>query len=103
MVNSLDNANIKNGRESSLRILPSQVVGRAKSAGIPGQRWLAELDGMIRELEEMWHISVGDAMSGGSHAFTAYAEGAHGEKYVLKIDMPENLGGDLPVECQPFG
>lgn len=81
--------------ESGSRILPPQVVSRAQSAGIPGEVWLAELDGMIAELEEMWHISVGHALSGGSHAFIAHADGENGEKYVLKMDMPEDLGGDF--------
>lgn len=31
----------------------------------------------------------------GSHAFVANADGENGGKYVLKIDMPEDLGGDF--------
>lgn len=77
------------------------VASRAKSAGAAGERWLAGLDNMISELEEMWNVTVGKILTGGSHAFVAEADGitrgaASGEeKYVLKIEMPENYGGDF--------
>lgn len=80
------------------RMLPPLVISRAKTVGAVGEAWLAGLDNMISELEKEWHISVGEALSGGSHAFVAYADGANGEKYILKIDMPENLGGEFSKE-----
>ena len=40
-------------------------------------------------------VSVGEALYGGTHAFVAYADGENGEKYVLKMDMPEDLGGEF--------
>lgn len=43
----------------------------------------------------MWHIFVGETLSGGTYAFVANADGENGEKYVIKIDMPENLGGEF--------
>lgn len=46
-------------------------------------------------MEKEWHIFVGKTLSGGTHAFVACADGENGEKYVLKIDMPENLGGEF--------
>ena len=49
----------------------------------------------ISALEKEWHVSVGEALSGGSHAFVAPADGENGERYVLKIDMPEDLGGEF--------
>lgn len=81
--------------EESRRKIPPLVVSRAKSAGAVGEAWLAGLDSVISELEATWHISVGETLSGGTHAFVGYADGEHGEKYVLKIDMPENLGGEF--------
>lgn len=77
------------------RMIPPLVVSRAKSVGAVGEAWLANLDNVISELEKRWHISVGETLSGGTHAFVAYADGENGEKYVLKIDMPENLGGEF--------
>lgn len=80
------------------RMIPPFVISRAKSAGAVGEAWLANLDNMISELEKEWHISVGESLSGGTHAFAAYADGENGEKYVLKIDMPENLRGEFSRE-----
>lgn len=80
------------------RLIPPFVISRAKSAGAVGEAWLANLDNMISELEKEWHISVGEALSGGTHALVAHADGENGEKYVLKIDMPENLGGEFLQE-----
>ena len=81
--------------KSGKRSLPPLVVSRAKFAGAVGEAWLASLDSMISELEELWDITVGNALSGGTHAFVADADGRNGKKYVLKIDMPENLGGEF--------
>lgn len=81
-----------NGRQ---RNLPPLVESRAKSAGAAGEVWLDNLDDIIAELEGMWDISVGEALSGGTHAFVAYADGQNGEQYVLKVDMPEDLGGEF--------
>lgn len=77
------------------RPLPPVVVSRAKTAGAAGEAWLAGLDHMVSELEREWRISVGETLSGGTHAFVACAGGEKGEQYVLKIDMPEDLGGDF--------
>ncbi len=77
------------------RIVPPLVVSRAKSAGSVGEAWLANLDNIVSELEKIWHISVGETLYGGTHAFVASADGENDEKYVLKIDMPENLGGEF--------
>lgn len=81
--------------KSKPRRIRPLVVDRAKSAGAAGEAWLADLDGTVSELEEQWNICVGEPLSGGTHAFVAYADGHKGEKYVLKIDMPENLGGEF--------
>ena len=79
----------------SRRYIPPLVVSRAKSAGARGEAWLRTLDDQIADLEKQWGISVGDALTGGTHAFAAYADGKDGGRYVLKIDMPEDLGGDF--------
>lgn len=80
------------------RHLPPLVVSRAKAVGTVGEAWLANLDNMVSKLEKEWHISVGDALSGGTHALVANADGENGEKYALKIDMPEDLGGEFSKE-----
>lgn len=87
---------IRSGNGNSRKLnIPPLVVSRAKSTGTDGETWLASLESIISELESMWNISVGEALSGGSHALVACADGRDGEQYVLKIDMPENLGGEF--------
>jgi streptomycin 6-kinase len=81
----------KTGRSSTL---PPQVVSRAKSAGAVGEKWLSDLDDLVSSLEKKWNITVGKTLWGGSHAFVAEAQGEKGEQYVVKLEMPEEYGGD---------
>lgn len=74
------------------RDIPQLVVRRAKAAGAVGTEWLANLDSLISSLEEQWRITVSTSLTGGSHAFAAYASGEDEKEYVLKIDMPESSG-----------
>lgn len=86
---------LNEGGQARNRDVPPLVASRAKSAGAPGEAWLANLGSLVSELEAKWNITVHEALSGGTHAFVAYADGIHGEPYVLKLDMPENLGGEF--------
>lgn len=72
--------------------LPPLVVSKAKAAGQIGEQWLAGLDDLIAALEQQWKITAGTPLPGGSHAFVSYASGEHGERYVLKIDLPDGFG-----------
>lgn len=74
------------------RDVPQYVVSRAKAAGAAGAEWLANLDNLILSLEEQWGITAGASLSGGSHAYVAYARGEDEKEYVLKIDMPDCSG-----------
>ena len=38
---------------------------------------------------------MGQALSGGTHGFVAPADGKNGEAYVVKIELPDSLGGDF--------
>ena len=64
MEKTFENDNFRTNRNNG-RSIPPLVVSRAKSAGPVGETWLAKLDGMISELEHIWNISVGEALSGG--------------------------------------
>ena len=64
MEKTFENDNFGTNRNNG-RSIPPLVVSRAKSAGPVGETWLAKLDGMISELEHIWNISVGEALSGG--------------------------------------
>lgn len=70
-------------------VLPPMLLGRARALGAVGERWLEGLDALTATLEDRWRVRVGPAMSGGSHAFAAPAEGADGARYVLKIELPD--------------
>lgn len=72
--------------------IPQIVIDRALTAGKDGKKWLSELPNMIACLEEKWKIIVGPFLSGGTQAFTAYADGQNGNQYVIKIDMPGTVG-----------
>ena len=78
-----------------MRNIPQAVRDRALSAGAVGENWLKNLEQLIAELENKWHIRVGDALSGGTSAFAAFADGANGEEYVLRIDMPASGDEDM--------
>lgn len=73
----------------SRRQVPPMVAGKARAAGEAGLRWLESLDGIVSELEERWHVTVGETLTGGSHAFVGLAEGEDGRKYVMKVEVPD--------------
>lgn len=73
------------------RKIPPLVEARAKSLGLVGEKWLDGLDDMIQAIQRQWDITVGEALYGGTHSYTAYAEGANWGHCVLKIDIPENV------------
>ena len=87
--------------KNTKRFIPQPILNRAESLGEPGLQWLAELDDLIRHLEEKWNITVGDALSGGTHAFVAPAtrhttdtesHGTTDASCILKIHLPEEYG-----------
>ena len=71
-------------------IVPEVVESRAKAAGDIGLAWLENIDALVAEMEEKWEIHVTEVLTGGSHALVGLAEGITGEKYVLKLDVPDN-------------
>jgi len=81
-------------------MLPEAVLARARAFGVEGEAWAAGLDDLVASLERDWQISVGASMSGGTHAFVAPAVGADGEKYVLKVDVPDMSVDDYMNEVR---
>lgn len=69
--------------------LPPPVLSRARAAGDIGGQWLDNLNALVSELETKWKISVGKILSGGTHALVAHADDWHGEKYILKVEIPD--------------
>lgn len=68
---------------------PPAVIARAESLGEAGKQWLRSLPQIIKQLEDDWNITVRTAMTGGTHAFVAPADGKNGEQYAVKIDIPD--------------
>jgi streptomycin 6-kinase len=60
---------------------------RALSSGAVGRRWLEGLPGVVGELAERWHLSIGEPYSGGTAAFVVAAVDADGRDVVLKVAM----------------
>ena len=83
------------GSGESRRSLPEAVLRRAQSLGAVGEAWLANLESTIAALEGPWDVTEGQALSGGTHGFVAPADGKNGEAYVVKIELPDSLGGDF--------
>ena len=42
--------------------------------------------------EKRWNIKIGDAISGGTHAFVAKVSNRNNEKWLIKIALPDGLG-----------
>jgi len=68
--------------------VPDAVRVTATAAGPRGLRWLASLGDLLVELQEVWDVTVGDAMSGGTECFVAEATRADGTRAVVKVAMP---------------
>ena len=69
------------------RYIPEAIRNRALAADHAD--WLAQLDETVAALEAQWHIRVGEALPGGTHAYVAPATGDDGKDYIFKLDQPE--------------
>ncbi|MGW7087414.1 aminoglycoside phosphotransferase family protein [Streptomyces sp. NPDC054871] len=73
--------------ESAIEV-QSLVRQKALSLGGLGERWLAELPGLVRDLERRWSIEVGSSLPGGSASYVARARTRDGRDAVLKVSLP---------------
>ncbi|MEV8319944.1 aminoglycoside phosphotransferase family protein [Streptomyces sp. NPDC059900] len=64
------------------------VRQKALSLGAPGEQWLAELPGLVGELERRWSIDAGPPLPGGSSSYVARARTGDGRDAVLKLSLP---------------
>jgi len=71
--------------------LPDAVMRRARSHGAAGERWLRAVPGLVDEVERRWHVTVGEALDGGTAAFVAPATTVDGDEVVVKIAFPDEL------------
>lgn len=64
------------------------VRQKALSLGEVGERWLAELPGLLRDLERHWSIEVGAPLAGGTSSHVARVRARGGRDAVLKVGLP---------------
>ena len=90
---------MNNIEDTDERLAPGFVPAFVRSAFSTwrrGEQWLAELPGVIAQLERAWPISVGQALAGGTGWFVAPARTAEGGDAILKIATPR---GASPTSC----
>ena len=52
----------------SIHELPDLLRHRAKSLGDSGERWLANLDALLPEIETHWQLTIEAQLTGGTEA-----------------------------------
>jgi streptomycin 6-kinase len=77
--------------------VPREVRQKAEWLGACGNRWLARLPDVIRELEADWQVVVGATLGGGSDSYVAEATTKAGEPAVIKVALP-NRGESHEIE-----
>lgn len=77
-----------------MRAVRLQPLTRAKvaSLGEEGARWLAGLPGVLAALEQLWSVTIGRSLPGGSASYVAHATTRSGQSAVVKIAIS---GDDL--------
>jgi streptomycin 6-kinase len=69
--------------------LPNELVAHVTSmCGSKGVKWLDELKGVVRELEQRWSLKVLEPFAAGEFNFVAPSVRGDGELAVLKISPP---------------
>src|SRR5437660_114425 len=68
--------------------VPDALRRHARAAG--AQAWLDELPALVRHLEHLWDITVGNAFADGTEAFVAEATTGDGQPVVVKLLLPRN-------------
>ncbi|WP_280396811.1 aminoglycoside phosphotransferase family protein [Nocardia carnea] len=83
--------------------LPPDVVDNIRTTFEErGERWLADLPGMVDRQCRMWELElIGRPFSGGTHSFVAPVRRGDGSVAVLKIAVPdeENAGEATGMYC----
>lgn len=78
--------------------VPDTVRRKALAGGDACRRWLADLPGLIAQLERDWDLVVGATLPGGTASFVAEAVTADGTRAVIKLAMPAAMDGRDALE-----
>jgi ABC-2 type transport system ATP-binding protein len=65
------------------------VAEKLAQVGEAGERWVASLPGLVRELEREWKITTRERLDGGTSAFVARARTWDGRDVVVKLGIPD--------------
>ncbi|HEU5377628.1 MAG TPA: aminoglycoside phosphotransferase family protein [Ktedonobacteraceae bacterium] len=71
--------------------VPERVRLRAEQSSPQTRQWLKDLPGLLADLEQVWELSIGQPLSGGSAAYVAPVTTANGNA-IIKIAMPSQPG-----------
>lgn len=63
---------------------------RALQLGEVGEKWLASVTTLVAEIEDLWSLSVGEQLSGGTEALV-FAVNSGARSLVLKVGIPDSL------------
>ena len=69
--------------------VPEAVAKRAIASGPECRCWMENINGLISDMEDEWHIRVGRPFSGGTDAFVAPAVMEDGKEGVIRLNMPD--------------
>ena len=64
------------------------VRRKAAAHGAVGEAWLAQLDGVVSDLAQRWHLRIGRTLGGGTESFVAEVLVDDGSAAVLKLAFP---------------
>jgi streptomycin 6-kinase len=82
------------------RSVPEGVLAKAHALGAIGERWLADLDALLGDLEADWDCRIGAAYDGGSGAYVAPTTMSDGSAAVVKAAIPDGLEGHSDFEAE---
>ena len=75
--------------------LPERFTRNIKGLfGAKGEKWLIDLPGIIAEISQKWALTIEQVFANLSFNYVVLCAGETGEKYVLKIGVPEK---DSPI------
>jgi len=77
-------------------VVPDVLRRTAERLGAEGRAWLDGLPALIAELGAMWGITIGELAGEGFTGLVLNATEADGTEVVLKLGIPDGLGGVAP-------
>lgn len=88
-------------QRSAVRLQPL-ARSKVNALGERGRRWHEELPTVLAELADLWSLTIGAGLPGGSASYVARVRTANGQDRVIKVGMPSDesrhgLGAEAAV------